>query len=91
VKYATPPKYGWGGRRPGAGRKPVPREQLLRKHTVYLTETEWEACTCNAALGVKPEEYIRHLVQYARTVRERRNDGDKDTYGQPNTERGFEL
>jgi len=25
---------------------------------------------CNEALGVPPEQYIRHLVQHARTVRE---------------------
>ena len=91
MNYATPPKYGWGGRRPGAGRKPIPRDQRLTKRIVYLTEPEWEACTCNAALGVKPHEYIRHLVQHARTVRERENEQVKDRQGQPNTEGGIEL
>ena len=84
-------KYGWGGRRPGAGRKPIHRDQRLKKRIVYLTDPEWEACRCNEALGVQPDQYIRHLVQHARTIRERENEQDKDTQEQSNTEGGIEL
>jgi hypothetical protein len=60
---------GRGGRRPGAGRKPISREQDLKKHTVYLTDSEWEACMCNSALGITPAEYIRHIIQHAQKQR----------------------
>jgi hypothetical protein len=92
VNYATSTaKSGWGGRRPGAGRKPIHREQRLRKRVVYLTDPEWEACTCNAALGVKPEEYIRHLVQHARTIRKNEMDNVEERQEQPNSEGEIEL
>lgn len=91
MNHDTPAKYGWGGRRPGAGRKPIPSDQRLKKRSVYLTDPEWEACMCNAALGVRPEHYIRHLVQNARTIRQSEQENVKDKQLETKSERGAEL
>jgi hypothetical protein len=60
----------WGGRRPGAGRKPIPTDRRLKRRTVYLTDQEWEACMCNCAIGMTPAEYIRQIIHHAQQQRQ---------------------
>jgi hypothetical protein len=64
-------RTGRGGRRPGAGRKPIPTDRRLKRRTVYLTDQEWEACTCNCAIGMTPAEYIRQIIHHAQQQRQR--------------------
>ena len=53
---------GWGGRRPGAGRK-LEAGQRRRKRAVNLTDAEYaEICRRADAAGVTVSEYIRRRV-----------------------------
>ena len=58
-----------GGRRPGAGRKPNPAPDRLKKRCVYLTDQEWQSCQCNTLIGMSPSEYIRLIIQHAAAQR----------------------
>lgn len=54
---------GWGGPRPGAGRKPPPGTQpgtRRRVHAIKFSDPEWEQLTARAAAaGLTAAEYVR--------------------------------
>jgi len=53
---------GWGGRRPGAGRKPEAGERR-KKRAVNLTDAEYaELCRRAADAGMSVSEYIRRRL-----------------------------
>lgn len=64
-------KAGWGGPRPGSGRKPLPPGQR-RSRRVMVNLTEDEARELEEAAGDAPvSDYIRRLV--LRHLRRRRS------------------
>jgi hypothetical protein len=49
-----------GGKREGAGRKPLPDEQVTRPRTIRLTDAEWQQVKDRGGA-----EYVRRIVREA--------------------------
>ena len=71
----TMPRH--GGRRKGAGRKPLDTADRLRSRTVYLTDDEWQSCQ---ECDITASQYIRLLVH--KDIRRRRLREQELTEGQ---------
>jgi hypothetical protein len=69
-----------GGRRVGAGRKPLDCADRLRPCSIYLTDEEWESCQVRLGSGISGSEHVRRLIQ--KDIKQRRLREQEHEQGQ---------
>ena len=57
-------KNGRGGTRTGAGRKPAPQDQRMRRRSIGMLESDWQkAREIAESAGVSVDEVMRRLIR----------------------------